>query len=146
MRTAFFFSLDLPIAVGGADFYSIVAGPRLPVVDVLAPGINVELSGELRVVPGLAFVGGDLDAINAAMGSPGDTADRNGTGREVTPILHGIDTGLGHNRALLRPGSLDPVGIEVPVGEFYFGEPLGGRDVAIEARDDETDWIAVFEG
>jgi hypothetical protein len=41
---------------------------------------------------------------------------------------------------------LDPVGIEVPVGELYFGEPVGGRDVAIEARDDETDWIAVIEG
>src|SRR5918912_750440 len=88
------------------------------------------------VVAGSAAVGRDLNALDAAVWSPRDAADRDSAGGELFAVLDGIDTGLGFYRAFLGPGALDPVRIEVPVGELYLGDPLGGRDVAVEARDD----------
>src|SRR5215207_11265898 len=148
MRGGFGLCLGLSLAVGGADLEGIFAGSGagVPIVDVLSPGVCGELLGEACLVPGLTAVGGDLDALDAAVGRPGDAADRDLTGGEVIAILYGVDTGLGFDRAFFRPGPLDPVGVEVPVGELYLCEPLGGRDVAVEAGDNEPDRVAVLDG
>src|SRR3712207_3289391 len=135
-----------PRAGGGAGLGGVLAGSGVPVVDVLAPGVNVKLLGEPGVVPGLAAVGRDLDALDAAGGRPGDAADRGLAGWDLGAVLHGVDAGLGLYGALLGPGALDPVRVEVPVGELYLGDPLGGRDVAVEAGDDEAHRVAVLEG
>ena len=138
--------LGLAVAVCGAHLEGIVAWGGVPVVDVLAPGIFGELLCEAGGVPGLAAVGRDLDLLDAAVRGPGDTAYRVLARGEVIAGLHGVDSGLGFDRALLRPGALYPVRVEVPVGELYLGEPLGGRDVAVEAWDDEADGVAVLYG
>ena len=57
MGRGFLAGLGLPFAVGGAHFEGVIAGLRLPIVDPLAPGIDVELVSEASVVPGLSTVG-----------------------------------------------------------------------------------------
>src|SRR5919202_5254921 len=79
MWRSFFVRLGLSLTVGGAYFEGVITGLRLPVVDVLTPGIGGELRGERRVVPGLAAIGRDLDALDTTVRSPGDAADRYGT-------------------------------------------------------------------
>src|SRR5215211_5611081 len=136
--------LDRAVSVGGADLDGVVARGGVPIVDVLAPGIFGELFGQVGRVPGLAGVGGDLDLLDAAVWGPGDTAYGVATGGEVVAVGYGVDAGLGLDRTLLGPGALDPVRVEVPVREFYLGEPLGSRDVSVEAGDDEPNRVAVF--
>src|SRR5215211_5010565 len=138
--------LGLAVSVGSADLDGVIARGGVPVVDVLAPGIFGELFGEAGRVPGLAAVGRDLDLLDAAVRGPGDTAYGVAAGGEVVAVGYGVDAGLGLDRALLGPGALDPVRVEVPVGEFYLGEPLGGRDVTVEAGYDEPDGVAVLYG
>src|SRR3712207_9434641 len=75
MRRGFGSGLGLSFAVGSADLEGVLAWFRVPIVDVLPPGICGELSRQVGFVPGLAAVGGDLDALDAAVGRPGDTAD-----------------------------------------------------------------------
>src|SRR5829696_3093648 len=133
-------------AVCGAHLDGVIARSGVPVVDVLAPGIFGELFGEAGRVPGLSAVCGDLDLLDAAVGSPGYATDRVLARGEVIACLDGIDAGLGFHRAFLRPGALDPVRVEVPVRELYLGKPLGGRDVTVEAGDDQSDRIAVLCG
>src|SRR3712207_1115812 len=88
--------LGLSRAVCGADLEGIFPRPGVPGVDVVPPGIHlVELGGESRFVPGLAAVGGDLDALDAALWRPGDAADGDPTRGEALAALHGIDAGLG---------------------------------------------------
>src|SRR5215212_7698645 len=94
-------SLGLTGTVGSSDHEGIFAGLRVPVVDVLPPGVNIELAGEAGVVPGLAAVGRDLDAFDAAVGCPGDAADRGLAAGELVGVVYGIDTGLRLDRALL---------------------------------------------
>ena len=118
MRWGFGGGLGLPFAVGGADLEGVPAWFRVPIVDVLPPGICGELSRQACLVPGLAAVGGDLDALDAAVGRPGDTADWYLTGGQVVSVLYGVDTALGFDRVFLGPGALDPVGVEVLVGEL----------------------------
>ena len=79
MRRGFLVRLGLSLTVGGAYLEGVITRLRLPVVGVLTPGIGVELRGERRVVPGLAAIGRDLDALDTTVGSPGDAADRYGT-------------------------------------------------------------------
>src|ERR671914_3038619 len=92
----------------------------------------------------MSAVGGDLDLLDTAVWGPGDTAYGVLARGEVVAVAYGVDTGLGLDGTFLRPGTLDPVRVEVPVGELYLGEPLGGRDVSVEARDDESDGVAVL--
>src|SRR5215208_5803897 len=115
--------LGLAVAVCGAHLDGVIAWSGVPVVDVLPPGIFGELFCEVGYVPGLS----------AAWG-------------EVVAVIDGVDTGLGFDRALFCPGALDPVRVEVPVGELYLGEPLGGRDVSVEAWDDESNGVAMLYG
>src|SRR5215207_1283767 len=138
--------LGLAVAVDGADLERVLAGAGVPVVDVLAPGVAVELGGETGFVPGFAAVGGDLDAPDAAVGGPGDAAYGDGAGLEFVAALDGVDAGLGFYGALLGPGALDPVGVEVPVGELYLREPLRRRNVAVDTRNDEAHRVAVLDG
>src|SRR5918994_2755631 len=133
-------------AVCGAHLNGVIAWLGFPVVDVLPPGIFGELFCEAGCVPGLSAVGRDLDLLDTAVWGPGDTAYGVLAGGEVVAGVNGIDTGLGLYRAFLRPGALDPVRVEVPVGELYLGEPLGGRDVSVEAWDDESNGVAVLYG
>src|SRR3712207_1374421 len=116
-------------AVCGAHLDGVIAWTGFPVVDVLPPGIFGELCCEAGCVPGLSAVCGDLDLLHTAVWSPGDTAYGVLAWGEVVAIANGVYTGLGLDRAFLRPGALDPVRVEVPVGEFDLGEPLGGRDI-----------------
>src|SRR5215207_1400277 len=118
----------------------------VPVVGVLPPGIFGELLREAGFVPGLTAVGRDLDLLDTAMRGPGDAAYRILACGEIIAVLDGVDAGLGFDRAFLRPGALDPVRVEVPVREFYLGDPLRRRDVAIEAGDDEANRVAVLYG
>src|SRR5215212_9971258 len=118
--------LGVALAVGGAYLDGVLAGTGVPVVDPKPPGVHVELGGERRVVPFLAVVGGDLDPFYPPGRRPGDAAYFNGAGLKPVAVLDGIDAGLGLDRAFLRPAAFDPIGVEVPVGELYLGEPLGG--------------------
>ncbi|HZB82528.1 MAG TPA: hypothetical protein VE288_06735 [Rubrobacteraceae bacterium] len=52
----FFVGLSLPHAIGSARLEGMVTGLRLPIVDPLAPSIDVELVSEASVVPGLFTV------------------------------------------------------------------------------------------
>jgi len=54
---ALFWGLERALAVGGPDLEGVGAGCGVPVVDVLAPGVGVELAGEAGVIPGLTVVG-----------------------------------------------------------------------------------------
>src|ERR671920_1699436 len=119
--------LGLTGAVCGAHLDGVIALTGFPVVDVLPPGIFGELCCEAGCVPGLSAICGDLDLLDTAVWGPGDTAYRVLAWGEVVAVIDGIDTGLGLDRALFCPGALDPVRVEVPVGELYLGEPLGGR-------------------
>src|SRR5215213_1699884 len=138
--------LGLAGSVGGADLDGVIARGGVPVVDVLAPGIFGELFGEAGRVPGLAAVGRDLDLLDAVVRGPGDAAYGVAAGGEGVAVGYGVDAGLGLGRALLGPGAVDPVRVGVPVREFYLGEPLGGRDVSVEAGDDEPNGVAVLYG
>src|SRR5215217_3103180 len=139
-------SLGLAVAVCGAHLDGVIAWSGFPVVDVLPPGIFGELFCETGCVPGLSAVCGDLDLLDTAVGGPGYTPYRVLARGEVGAGADGVDTGLGLDGAFLRPGALDPVRVEVPVGELYLGEPLGGRDITVEARDDESNGVAVLYG
>src|SRR5215211_5220737 len=139
-------ALGLAVAVSGANLDGVITWGGIPIVDVLPPGIFGELFRELGGVPGLSAGGRDLDLLDTAVWGPGDTAYGVLASGEVVASADGIDTGLGLDRALLRPCTLDPVRVEVPVREFYLGEPLGGRDVPVEARDDEPDGVPVLYG
>src|ERR671910_626195 len=132
-------------AVGSAHLEGVLAGFGVPLVDPLPPGIQGELFREAGLVPGRAAVGRDLDTLDATVGRPGDAADRGLAGRDLCAVLYGVDAGLGLYGALLRPGALDPVRIEVPVGELYLAKPLGRRDVAVEAGDHEAHGVAVLD-
>jgi hypothetical protein len=57
MGRGFSLCLGLSLAVGSTDFESVLARLRFPVVDVLTPGVDAELGGELGIVPGLAAIG-----------------------------------------------------------------------------------------
>src|SRR5829696_1271176 len=138
--------LGLAFDVCGAHLDSVIAWLGIPVVDVLPPGIFGELFCEARCVPCLSAVGRDLDLLDTAVWSPGDTAYGVLACGEVVAGADGVDTGLGLDGAFLRPGALDPVRVEVPVGELYLGEPLGGRDVSVEAWDDESNGVAMLYG
>src|SRR5919112_6549540 len=138
--------LGLAVAVCGAHLDGVIAWSGVPVVDVLPPGIFGELICEVGCVPGLSAVCGDLDLLDTAVWGPGDAANRVLAWGEVVAVIDGIDTGLGLDRALFCPGALDPVRVEVPVGELYLGEPLGGRDVSVEAWDDESNGVSVLYG
>src|SRR5829696_8502251 len=139
-------SLGLAVAVCGAHLDGVIAWFGFPVVDVLPPGICGELFCEAGCVPGLSTVCRDLDLLDTAVWGPGDTAYRVLACGEVVAGADGVDTGLGLDGAFLRPGALDPVRVEVPVGELYLGEPLGGRDVSVEAWDDESNGVAMLYG
>src|SRR3712207_3319971 len=103
MRGGFFFGLGLSLAVGSAYLQGVFAGLGLPVVDVLSPDVDVELSGEPRVVPGLAVVGGDFDAVDAAVRGPGDAAYGDAASGDRAVVAHGVDAALGNDRPFLRP-------------------------------------------
>ena len=47
------FSVGLALAVGRPDLEDVLAGLGVPLVDVLAPGVDVELGGEASLVLGL---------------------------------------------------------------------------------------------
>src|SRR5215204_6484059 len=115
--------LGLTVAVCGAHLDGVIAWCSVPIVDVLPPGIFGELFCEAGCVPGLSAVGGDLDLLDTAVRGPGDTAYGVLARGEVVAGAYGIDTGLGFDRAFLRPGALDPVRVEVPVRELDLGEP-----------------------
>src|SRR5215207_3230533 len=138
--------LGLAVAVCGAHLDGVIARLGVPIVDVLPPGIFGELFCEAGCVPGLPSVGRDLDHLDTAVWGPGDTAYGVFACGEVVTCADSVDTGLGFDGTFLRPGALDPVRIEVPVGELYLGEPLGGRDVSVEAWDDESNGVAVLYG
>jgi hypothetical protein len=138
--------LGLAVAVCGAYLDGVIAWVGFPVVDVLPPGIFGELFREARCVPVLPSVGGDLDLLDTAVWGPGDSAYGVLTGGEVVAGADGVDAGLGLDWAFLRPGTLDPVRVEVPVSELYLGEPFGGLDVPVEAWDDESNGVAVLYG
>src|SRR5215211_2165242 len=130
-------SLGLAVAVCGAHLDGVIAWFGFPVVHVLPPGVLGELFCEAGCVPGLSTVCRDLDLFDTAVWGPGDTAYTVLACGEVVAGADGVDTGLGLDGAFLRPGALDPVRVEVPVGELYLGEPLGGRNITVEARDYE---------
>src|SRR5919112_3704360 len=138
--------LGLAVAVCGAHLDGVIAWSGFPVVDVLPPCIFGELFCEAGCVPGLSTVCRDLNLLDTAVWGPGDTAYRVLACGEVVAGADGVDTGLGLDGAFLRPGALDPVRVEVPARELYLGEPLGGRDVSVEAMDDEPDGVAVLYG
>src|SRR5215210_7085429 len=138
--------LGLAVAVCGAHLDGVIARGSVPIVDVLPPGIFGELFREAGRVPGLSAVGRDLDLLYTAVRGPGDTAYEVLAGGEVVAGADGVDAGLGLDGSFLRPGALDPVRVEVPVRELYLGEPLGGRDVSVEAGDDESNGVAVLHG
>src|SRR5919107_1708229 len=138
--------LGLAVAVCGAHLDGVIAWSGVPVVDVLPPGIFGELICEVGCFPGLSAVCGALNLPDTGVWGPGDTANRVLAWGEVVAVIDGIDTGLGLDRALFRPGALDPVRVEVPVGELYLGEPLGGRDVSVEAWDDESNGVPMLYG
>src|SRR5919107_4634278 len=138
--------LGLAVAVRGAHLDGVIAWCGVPVVDVLPPGIFGELFREAGRVPGLPTVDRDLAFLYAAVRGPGDAAYGVLACGEVVAGADGVDTGLGLDGAFLRPGALDPVRVEVPVGELYLGEPFGGRDVSVEAWDDESNGVAMLYG
>src|SRR5215204_1727420 len=138
--------LGLAVAVCSAHLDGVIAWGGVPIVDVLAPGIFGELFREAGRIPGLSAVGRDLDLLDTAVGGPGDTAYGVMARGEVLAGADGIDARLGLDGAFLRPGALDPVGVEVPIRELYLGEPLGSRDVPVEAGDDEASGVAVLYG
>src|SRR5215211_8605033 len=146
MRRSLCGGLGLAVAVCGAHLDGVIAWLGVPIVDVLSPGIFGELFREGGCIPGLSAVGRDLDLLDTAVWGPGDTAYGVLTRGEVVAGADGVDTGLGLDGALLRPGALDPVRVEVPVGELYLGGRLGGRDVSVEAWDDQSNGIAVLYG
>src|SRR5215217_4870437 len=138
--------LGLAIAVCSAHLDGVITWLGFPVVDVLPPGIFGELFCEAGCVPALPAVGRDLDLLDTAVWGPGDTAYGVLAGGEVVAVAKGVDTGLGLDRAFLRPGTFEPGGVGVAVRGFYLGERLGGRDVSVEARDDEANGVAVLYG
>src|SRR5919107_4260335 len=138
--------LGFAVAVCGAHLDGVIAWSGVPVVDVLPPGIFGELFCQAGCIPGLSTVCRDLDLLDTAVWGPGDTAYRVLACGEVVAGADGVDTGLGLDGAFLRPGALDPVRVEVPVGELYLGEPFGGRDVSVEAWDDESNGVAMLYG
>src|SRR5215212_1021745 len=145
VRRGFGRRLGLPRAVGSADLEGVLAGLGVSTSTSGTPSIQGKLFCEVGLVPGRAPVGRDLDALDAAVGCPGDATDRGLAGGDLGVVLHGVDAGLGLDRALLGPGALNPVGVEVPVGKLYLAEPLGRRDVPVEAGYDEADRVAVLE-
>src|SRR5215218_2225327 len=146
MRRGLCGGLGLAVSVCGAHLDGVIAWDGVPIVGVLPPGIFGELLREAGCIPGLSAVGRDLDLLDTAVGGPGDTPYGVLTCGEVVTGADGVDTGLGLDGAFLRPGALDPVRVEVPVRELYLGEPLGGRDVSVEAWDDESNGIAMLYG
>src|SRR5918911_1462447 len=131
MGRGFLSCLGFSLAVSGAHLEGVVARLRIPVIDILAPSVHGKLVGKLRLVPGLAVVGRDLNTLYPAVRSPSDAAYRHAASGYPVSVFYGVDTGLGLDRAFLRPRSLDPVSVKVPVCKLYLCEPLSSRDVAV---------------
>src|ERR687889_1500318 len=138
--------LGLPIAVGSAHLYRIVSSSSIPVVDPQPPSVRVELRGERRVVPALAVVGGDFNPLYPSGRSPGDAAYLYGARLQLIAIFDGVYSGLGYDRTFLRPATLDPISVEVPISQLYLSEPLGCRDVAVEPWNYEPYRVAMLYG
>src|SRR5258708_2574991 len=72
----FLAGLRLAGAIGGAGEQRVVStGSWLPLVGPEHPAILGERRSKLRVVPGCAVIGADLDPLDAAIASEGDAAD-----------------------------------------------------------------------
>src|SRR5215470_2514018 len=71
-----FAGLELAGAVGGAgDERIVAAGGGMPLIGPEHPGILRERRLKLRVVPGDAIVGADLDLLDAAITGEGEASN-----------------------------------------------------------------------
>ena len=60
-------------------------------------------------------------------------------GRDRGTVLGDVDAGLGLDRGLLGPAARHPVAVEgLPGHELDVTQPLGGRDVPVQAGDDQA--------
>src|SRR5688500_12218040 len=64
------------VVPGAREEGDVARARRFELVGEGAPGVLVGGARELRVLPGLALVGGDLDALDQAFAHPGVTAHR----------------------------------------------------------------------
>ena len=90
-------------------------------------------------------VDADLDAIDAAVLGPGDAGDGDLAGGRPARTAWGCrSAAIVLIGAFLRPAALDPVRVKgVERGQLQLDQPLGGRDVAVQAGHDQPDGVAV---
>src|SRR3712207_1915823 len=132
------------LGAGRADGELVRAGGEVVGQHPLPPQVGVHLRGELRRQP-RSVVDPDLDGADAAGLRPGHPGDRAAAGREAAQRRRGVDAGGHPDRRLGGPVALGPVGVERVVGGgLDAGQPLAGRHVAVEARDDHPHREAVL--
>ena len=138
--------LGLAVLVGGPDGELVGArGGLVPCPGPLAPGVDAVLVGQVDVLPGLV-VDPDLDALDAGVLRPRDAADADLVARERLERLRDVDARGELDRRLGRVAAGRPVRLEVgEPGDLDVDQPLGGRDVAVQAGDDHADGEAVLE-
>src|SRR3990170_111201 len=115
-------------AVAGPDFQCVLARRgRLPQRRPQDPGVLAERGLDLRRLPGLAVVGGDLrrfDPAVAGVGHPAHPDLITQRGHHVA-AAGSVELGHGlHDGWLTPPGPL-PVPLEVDVDRLDLGDPLG---------------------
>ena len=137
------FDLQLTVPIGGAHAQPMVAAAGLPADEPLDPGRLGDRRRELGRLPRVV-IHLQLDLADAAIRRPGDARDCDGAGLQVGADGRDVDARGGLDRSQLRPSERHPVGIEaIQRRQLDVCQPLGGRDVAVQARNHQARGVAV---
>ncbi len=127
--------LGLTGAVGGLNPQGVGAGSCRPCNRPLPPCVRSERFSKRRLGP-RPIVDLYLDLGDPLVRRPCHPGDRDLPVRDdFRAPARRIDPGLGLDRAVLGPAPGNPVAVEIlQGGEFDLLQPLGCRDVSVEAR------------
>ena len=125
--------------INGKSILERVARPGgrcVPGVHPLDPGRVGDRRRQRAVVP--LPIDRDLDLADAAIRRPRDAGDGDPTGGHRLAETRHVDPRLGEDRSLLRPAEGHPVAVDrFQCRQLELGQPLGRRDIPVEAGNDQ---------
>src|SRR5690606_27453474 len=138
--------LDFAVRGDRADLQCVIAWLGVPLVDPLAPRVGARDVGQAGRLP-RTVVDADLYALDAAVLCPGHAGDGDRACGDVVAGSRDVDPRGDFHRAPLSPAAGRPVRLErVEPAHLEVDHPLGGADVAVQARHDHPHREPVLEG